>query len=153
MGSQIFTRKCVIRKGLDRFKGLESDNERFLQYRNDVLALLDTDKSMISVSNLTADSHAKAEMLNIADFNKKFVTVIDFSDMLDAIPVSYTHLSSVLVVQLLSQHRMWICCQLSLVSQSQWLLRCTSSHLLVTLGVILASQQILSQITRCGHSC
>ena len=85
MGSQIFTRKCVIRKGLDRFKGLESDNERFLQYRDDVLALLDTDKCMISVSNLTADSHAKAEMLNIADFNKKFVTVIDFSDMLDAI--------------------------------------------------------------------
>ena len=87
MGSQIFTRKYAVKhsEDLERFKTIKSENPRFLQYREDVLAALTEEKSMIGVSNLTADSYAKAEMLNIAEFNRKFVTVIDFSDALDAI--------------------------------------------------------------------
>ena len=68
MGSQIFTRKYAVKhsEDLERFKTIKSENPRFLQYREDVLAALTEEKSMIGVSNLNADSYAKAEMLNIA---------------------------------------------------------------------------------------
>lgn len=87
MGSQIFTRKYAIKhsENLDKLKSIESENDRFLRYRERVLSTLEKEKSSIRVSNLTSDSYACAEVLNIAEFDKKFISIIDFTEILDAI--------------------------------------------------------------------
>ena len=82
-GNQIFTRKFKLNGSLDVLNSMDYTNEEFLQFRKDVFELKDSKREKIQVANLTADSLAKLELLGIAEFDKRYMVTIDFSNILD----------------------------------------------------------------------
>lgn len=85
IGNQILTRKFELAQSIAPLDEIESNNSKFLVYRDRVHKLINEQKKPIQVGRIKADSHAELELLGIGKYANIYTVVLDFSDTLDFI--------------------------------------------------------------------